>query len=160
MKKVRKIKKKIKKHAEETSYFLLYKAVYIAGLSILIPMIFAFAFGGEGPWYSSPLTYLFASLFLILFAFIGLLKRKKHKGRVLMSLGKMSLIPGAIALVIFVFGRSIFYNLFAGIIPGFGKVEPLFEIFINYSIPKMGVLVLGYVIIGAVLYYIGTRTKK
>ncbi len=160
MKKVKKIKRNIRKQVEETSYFLVYKIIYITGLSILIPMVFAFAFGGEGPWYSSPITYLFASIFFILFAFIGLLKRKKHKGKVLMSLGRMSLIPGVIALFVFIFGRGIFYNLFAGIIPGFGKVEPLFEIFIDYSIPKMGILVVGYVIIGALLYYIGTNIKK
>lgn len=161
MKKIRKkIKRKIKKHAEETSYYIFYKTIYIAGLSILIPMVFAFALGEKAPWYSSPMTYLFASVFLILFAFAGLLKRKKHRGKVLMSLGRMSLIPGVVALALFVFGRSIVFGFFSRIVPGFESVKPLFDAFISYSVPRMGVLVIGYLVVGAALYYAGSRIRK
>ena len=156
----KKIKRKIKKKVEEKTYFFIYKALYITGLAILIPMIFAFAFQEPGPWYSKPMTYFFASIFLILYAFFGMLKRKKKLSDTLKSLGKMSLIPGIIALIFFVFGGPLVYNFLRMIIPKFDAIEPFVTIFIESSIPKMGVLVLGYIFIGGILYYLGDRIKK
>lgn len=156
----KKIKRRIKKQVEEKTFFIFYKAIYITGLAILIPMIFAFALGEEGPWYSKPITYFFASLFLILFAFFGILKRKKKLSETLKSLGKMSLIPGVIALLFYAFGGTVVYSFMSVFIPGFSAVEPFVNIFIESSIPRMGILVLGYIVIGAALYYTGENLKK
>lgn len=154
------LKKRIGHKVEETWYFILYKAVYIAGLAVLIPMVFAFAFREQGPWYSKPLTYFFASLFLILFAFFGMLKRKKRLSSTLQSLGRMSLIPGIIALIFVIFGRSLVYNFLRIFIPKFESFEPFVRLFIESSIPRVGILILGYIIVGAVLYYLGYRIRK
>ncbi|MBN2111848.1 hypothetical protein JW707_01985 [Candidatus Woesearchaeota archaeon] len=157
---MKKIKRKIKKHVKERTYFAVYKAIYITGLAILIPMIFAFAFGGEGPWYSKPITYIFSSLFLIFFAFFGMLKRKRTLSETLKSLGKMSLVPGFIALVFYAFGGTIVYSFMRVFVPGFDAVEPFVRVFIESSVPRMGILVLGYIVVGAVLYYLGESIKK
>jgi len=154
------IKRKIKETAQEAVYFVIYRALYITGLAILIPMVFAFAFNEQGPWYSSPLTYFFTSVFLIAVSFFGMFWRKRSFSKTLKSLAKMSLIPGGIALVLFVFGRGILYSILRIAVPKFESFEPLFTTYLDSAIPKMGVLLIGYLVVGAALYAAGMKLKK
>jgi len=157
-KKLRKLKRNVKKHAENTSYYLVYRTLYVAGLTILIPMAFAFSIG-EWKWYSRSFLFLFVSLFLIIFSFVGMLQRKRHRGETLKSFGRMTLIPGTIALALFIFGKEVLLRFFS-IMPGFENVEHLLAFYLDVFIPRMGILLAGYILIGAVLYLIGTKIKK
>lgn len=154
------IKRKIKETAQEAVYFLIYRILYITGLAILIPMVFAFAFPEPGPWYSRPLTYFFASVFLIGFSFLGMFKRKGTFSKTFKSLAKMSLIPGGMALVLFIFGRGILYSILQIAVPKFEMFEPFVTTYLESSVPKMGVLLIGYLVVGIALYIAGIKLKK
>ncbi len=155
---IKKIKAKVKKHAKETYYYLVYRTMYVAGLTFLIPMVFAFAFHSGGDL-KVPLGYLMFSLFLIMFAFFGLLRRKRHRGETLKSFGRMTLIPGTIAFILLILGNEVVVRLFS-VLPGFGSFEIWLSFYLHYFIPKISAIIISYIVIGSALYFAGSRIKK
>lgn len=148
--------RKVRRTVSNVLIISLYRTAYITGLAILIPMVFVNGLE-NGLWYSSALLYILLAAVFVLFAVAGVIRKQKNIPKALKSLGLMSLIPGAAAFAFFIFGKDAIYSLAASFVPAFAEIEPWLNIYLGITIPQIGLLAAGYVLVGAALYMTGRR---
>jgi hypothetical protein len=159
-KRIRKIRRKAGRKAVELMYRAFFKSCYLVGLSFLIPFILTYALPEAGEeWYKVPLIFFFLALFLVMFSFYGLLWRHKRIGKTFKSLGFMSLVPGLIAAMVATIGRQKLVQAVLAVHGGESTLAAL-NFYIDRTVPKIKVLVLGYIVIGLFFYWVGTKLEE
>jgi len=80
--------------------------------------------------------------------------------RTLASLGWMTLLPGLASLFFLIFKPEAVLDLLAKLVIGFGKVEPLLASYLERTVPKLWIFILGYIALGIVLIYIAGKIER
>ncbi|MEM2916716.1 MAG: hypothetical protein QXT19_05175, partial [Candidatus Woesearchaeota archaeon] len=136
------------------------RLLYIASLTSLVPF-------GALLLTSAPaqvpvrLGYLPVTA-LALFGLSALLLLCYHRSlaRTLSSLGWMTLLPGLVALFFIIFRRDRGFGMLSWLVVGFGKIEPALNAYLERTLPKLWVFIVGYIIIGFVLVYFAGKIEK
>ncbi len=130
--------------------------LYVLGLSVLIPIIFLLFFP-EHLWeyavYTKPLLY--ASIGLVIGSAILLYFYKGSIGRTFFSLGLMTLIPGALALLFSIYNQEIIFTVVKGYVAQFELIEPFLTTYLEHSLPRVWALTISYLVIGIILLWAG-----
>lgn len=166
---VAKSTKKARELTKKASRFLflyfLAKIFYIAGLTGIIPFIVFVTFPSEVKNYTGlSLSVLLISLFFLSIGIIAMYRlRDKNPGRLCKGLGKLTLIPGIVALLLFLFSKNNIIDALDMLIPQMQSSEyldMLFSLYIQRVVPSLGFMTFAYLVIGLVLYWYGQRREK
>lgn len=101
-----------------------------------------------------------SALALLGFSVLILLFHHRSIAHTLASLGWMTLIPGLGALGFMIFNRDAVMNMLSSVIFGFGKIEPYVAAYLNSALPKVWVVIVVYILLGAILLYIAGRMES
>ncbi len=133
---------------------------YITGLSMLIPVIFLILFPkGVVALTENNYKLLLVSLALIAASAAVLFLRKKSPKKTLRDLGMMTLVPGSAALLFMLFGKETIAGILRSYVINAHEVDLIIN-YVDSTLPKLGILMVGYIIIGAVFMYIGHRLRR
>lgn len=138
-----------------------FKFLYLTGLTLLIPAIFTSDIPQQF-WFFQNLTqnlFFYIVIGLIIISLFGMFLTKGSMADALKSMGLMTLIPGFLALLTALFGEKIIIGPLQGL-PLYSEMESLISHYLLISIPKMWILTVSYLIIGFVLYIIGTHYEN
>lgn len=147
--------------AENVVWSVIVSLLYIAGLTLLIPLVFLFVFPQEMDIVSpstSPIL-VWTAVGLILASFFITLTFKKSLGGALKSLGRVTFIPGLIGLVFSLVGRDLVLLYMAGTIPGFNQLKPLLSLYLDNAVPHVRYLTLGFFVLGVVFWLLGDKLE-
>jgi hypothetical protein len=123
---------------------------YIAGLAALIPLVIF-------PTTKAP-TYFSAAAGLIIFAVLVIFIQKGSLALTIRSLGRITTIPGILAVLFLMFGRESSVNFALSLAPSL--TEPIVKAYIENSIPSVWLLALGFLIVGVILWMLGSRMVR
>jgi hypothetical protein len=123
---------------------------YIAGLTALIPLVIF-------PTTKAP-TYFSAASGLIIFAVLVIFIQKGSLALTIRTLGRITTIPGILAVLFLMFGRETSVNFALSLAPSL--TAPIVKAYIENSIPSVWLLALGFLIIGIVLWMLGSRMVR
>jgi len=125
------------------------QAAYFAGLTALVPLVII-------PTQKAP-TYVSAAMGLIIFAILVLFIQKGTLGLTIRALGRLTTLSGVLAVLFLMFGREASINFVSGVS---SALAPLIRGYIENSIPSVWLLVLGFLLIGIVLWGVGGKMVR
>ena len=128
----------------------VFGTMYVIGLSLLLPFLYFLDVRGK----TSP-SLLTVSLVCILVSFIGFAHYTKTMGNALRALGKITLVPGVIAVFLSYVSRSAVIEI---IHPRIAAEALLYVAqFFEHSVPKVHALAFFYILLGGMLYLLGRK---
>jgi|GEM_PF-6406267 len=119
-------------------------SIYVLGLTSLYPY---FLLGIPNP------AVLLIPLLLTFVGVVGTYRQQRTISRTLQRLGRITLIPGSVGVLLLVFGRA---TLEAFLPDG---VTPFVETYIAFAVPAAATLTVIYFVLGAALYYLGRKLR-
>lgn len=127
--------------------------LYVTGLALIFPFIYFRASNtGESP------ALLAIAAVLVLVSFFGFLWLKGKLKSALISLSKITLIPGFIGVLFSLFGEDVFFALISKTAP-----EPAvaaLQLYVEQAVPQVRALTVAYVLLGLLLWWLGQRFNK
>ncbi|MBD3361994.1 hypothetical protein GF358_04360 [Candidatus Woesearchaeota archaeon] len=135
--------------------------LYIAGLSIIIPILFLFFFPSQ-LWsavnYAKPI--LISAIVLVVLSMIVLYVYNKSIGKTLFNLGLATFVPGAIALVFSIYNKEIVFGFIRSYFSAFEFIEPLLDSYLAHVIPTVWAVTIAYIVIGFVFIIFGVQRLR
>ena len=133
--------------------------IYELALASLIPLtIVLFTPGFVLDWNFAGSVLAVLGLISVCFIILVWNKGKVHKAWT--SLGLMTLLPGALALLFIYISPETLFNIISQHFSSFITIEPILTEYINHSLPKVTILMYAYVLIGCILVWFGLHLKK
>lgn len=130
--------------------------VYAFSLSIIVPLVLMALFP-EYLWapvvYARPVIFLAVGL-VFLSAFVLYLHTKSFGGT-LFNLGLVTFFPGLLALFFSFYSRDLVFGFVENYVAPFAIVEPYIEGYLSLVLPRVLVLAVVYLVLGAALIYFG-----
>ena len=149
------------KLASGIAWRLFVSVSYIAGLALLIPLVFVQVFPENldvvPPGTSPILAWVAAGL--VTAAFLVRVWGTGSIGSALRGLGWMTFVPGAVGLVLSVVGRDVALGYLARALPRFPEVKDLVALYVDSAVPRVRYLTVGFFGLGAVLLWLGGRLE-
>ncbi len=131
-------------------------ALYLSGIALLFPILVAAYGTGVAPWTLFRERFIVATILILLGALI-LWRSHGELGKTLRSLGWMKVVPGAIAIAFFLFGKEYFYGTARTTITGFAAIEPFFKPLFEHSLPALELFAAAYILIGILFVWTGHK---
>ncbi len=128
---------------------------------MLIPFVFSLALEPQNIW-QAPIIFIINVVILVIIGFSGLLWRKQNLSSTLKFMGFITLIPAFISLFLTFFGGQLILSYLENVyqIPFTEEILSFLEFYIERTIPKFGILTIGYFFFGFLLYFIGRRIRR
>jgi len=133
--------------------------LYLTGLSLLVPLSIVFVFL---PFVASGALFTLAVIAGVLIATgtVILFWSTGSKRRTLFLLGRTTLIPAALSIILSFVNEQLIFSTVAFYVEDFQRVEPVLTRYLERTVPHGAYLTVGYVAIGALLLWRAQRTKK
>jgi len=128
--------------------------VYLSGIALLFPVLVNAYGTGVVPWVLDK-THFYGALALIVLGAFILWYTNGALGKTLRSLGWMKIVPGAIAILFFLFGKDTFFGTARTTIAGFAVIEPLVKPLLVHSVPTLEIFAAAYVVVGVLFVWLG-----
>ncbi|MBN1644475.1 hypothetical protein JW851_00345 [Candidatus Woesearchaeota archaeon] len=135
--------------------------VYIAGLSIMIPLLF-FVFFPEHLWTSVVYakSMIFFAVGLVVISAFVLYIYNNSIGRTFFSLGLATFVPGSLALVFSVYNKEFVFGFIRTYLKQFNLIEPYLDTYLAHSMPRVWALTVSYILIGVIFIWLGIRYSR
>ena len=152
---------RIKRGIKNLFFLSLFRFFYILGITLLIPFIFSLALEPQNIW-QAPINLIIESSILISIGFFGLFWREQNLGKTLRFIGFATLIPAFISLFLFLFGEQLILIYLKNIhhLPFEEETFSFLKFYIEKTIPKFGLLTIGYLLFGFLFYFTGRKIKR
>lgn len=154
--------KTIKKKGKDLAYLAVFKLMYLAGLTVIIPFVLSIDVPhAVGLWAGTQRALFAFSLFFIGFSFYGVYNEKRQSlSKTLRTMGFMTLIPGGISLFFAIFGKHVLPALYSLIssLPDIERLNDLINVAVENSINRVWYLTMSYIVLGLLLYHLSNRS--
>lgn len=146
-----------KKAAKSLVISFIVNTAYITSISTLIPIVFLILFP-QGVVVLTERIYkpLFLSIALIAASAAVLFLHRKSKKKTLRDFGMMTLVPGSAALVFMLFGKKAIAEILKRYTVNLYEIDLIVN-YVDSTLPKLWILIAGYIFIGAAFMYLGRR---
>lgn len=131
---------------------------YFGGLAALVPVLTGALKLDRAPWSVFPPTFWLA-VGAVLVSIVLIFVLKKGLGEGLIALGMMTIIPGVLSLLFSIVSQEQVFSALNSKITGFSVVAPVFEFFVEHSVPKMAYIAILYIVGGYFIWKIGLKLK-
>ncbi|MBD3309628.1 hypothetical protein GF351_00225 [Candidatus Woesearchaeota archaeon] len=137
-----------------------FRFLYITGLTLIVPYLFTSEIPEE-IWFMalSQRVILYIAAVLVIISLLGMMWAKKDLGKALQSMGLMTLIPGFISLLVTLYGQDVFMEYITRY-EWSTRLEPVINIYLQSSLPKLWILTMSFVVLGVVLFIIGMLMRE
>ena len=145
--------------------YILGKVAYITALAMLLPFVFLITLPEKlGDFSTSSSTLLLLGVLLIIIGIYSIYAiSKKNTALMCKRLGRLTLIPGFVALLLLFVSKETMVNLLDGIIPqveNAQRIDFLLSLYINHAVPSVTIMMFAYLIIGFILWWYGRKKER
>ena len=133
--------------------FYFFSSIYLLGLAAIIPAVVINAAPTElGFWSGTPWIITCLALLLVILAVWRIMSLHKNTDEGYISLARITLIPGLVAIAVSMGITSMVTSIVYGYIPDLSKVQPLIDVYLETAVPHVWFLTLGYLSVGGIWY--------
>ena len=131
----------------------IFKIVYIFAIGSIIPLSLALDIEPKLSFFVKETSYLMLiAMILLLISVIGEFMNQGTLPKTLKSIGRMTLIPASIALVVVLIGKETLLILIDRF--GVGNLKIIIEYYLT-KLPNAFILIISYLALGLLLYLLG-----